>query len=192
MFLLAIRDSRAPRASWFNRHPQICLTPGHPESTHCQTRPRDPHAIHVYPAPHRRKTPHSPSRHVSTHSHTSLPDMSPSVDTRTRPIGDSHQRRQTLSPVTQDLVSTPDALCYKMVPCLIPLDRDTERCPRTRVFAIITRRSAHCSLLRTHKPGSQLLPCSARALMPLRPVPQPMVRLLPFKELPSFPKSTYP
>ena len=153
MFLLAIRDSRAPRASWFNRHPQICLTPGHPESTHCQTRPRDPHAIHVYPAPHRRKTPHSPSRHVSTHSHTSLPDMSPSVATRTRPIGDSHQRRQTLSPVTQDLVSTPDALCYKMVPCLIPLDRDTERCPRTRVFAIITRRSAHCSLLRTNKPG---------------------------------------
>ena len=39
-------------------------------------------------------------------------------------------------------------------------DRDTRRGPRTRVLAVITRRSAHYSLLRTHKPGSPLLPCS--------------------------------
>ena len=47
-----------------------------------------------------------------------------------------------------------DSCCY--------LDRDTRRGPRTRVLAVITRRSAHCSLLRTHKPGSPLLPCLAR------------------------------
>jgi hypothetical protein len=42
---------------------------------------------------------------------------------------------------------------------LMLLDRDTRRGPRTRVLAVITRRSAHCSLLRTHKPGSPLLLC---------------------------------
>ena len=47
-----------------------------------------------------------------------------------------------------------DSCCY--------LDRDTRRGPRTRVLAVITRLSAHCSLLRTHKPGSPLLPCLAR------------------------------
>ena len=41
--------------------------------------------------------------------------------------------------------------------------------------AVITRRSAHCSLLRTHKPGSPLLPCSARALMPLRRFLNPLL-----------------
>ena len=61
------------------------------------------------------------------------------------------------------------------LPSLILLDRDTRRSPRTRVLAIITRRSAHCSLLRTHKPGSPLLPCSARALMPLRRFLQPIL-----------------
>ena len=45
---------------------------------------------------------------------------------------------------------------------LMLLDRDTRRGPRTRVLAVIARRSAHCSLLRTHKPGSPLLPCLAR------------------------------
>ena len=35
------------RASWFNRHLQIRLTPGHPESMHCQERFRDPHALHA-------------------------------------------------------------------------------------------------------------------------------------------------
>ena len=34
--------------------------------------------------------------------------------------------------------------------------------------SVITRRSAHCSLLRTHKPGSPLLLCSARTPVPLR------------------------
>ena len=75
-----------------------------------------------------------------------------------------------------------------MASSLMPLDRDTERCPRTWVLAVITRRSAHCSLLRTHKPGSPLLPSSARALMPLRRFLQPMVRLLYFKELPPVPQ----
>jgi len=46
-------------------------------------------------------------------------------------------------------------------------DRDTRRGPRTRVLAVITRRSAHCSLLRTHKPGSPLLPCLGHTPMPL-------------------------
>ena len=50
------------------------------------------------------------------------------------------------------------------------LDRDTRRSPRTRVLAVITRRSAHCSLLRTHKPGSQLLLCPASTPMPLAQV----------------------
>jgi hypothetical protein len=68
------------------------------------------------------------------------------------------------------------------------LDRDTRRSPRTRVLAVITRRSAHCSLLHTHKPGSPLLPCLGRTPMPLEPVPQPMVRLLTFKELPPVPQ----
>jgi hypothetical protein len=48
-----------------------------------------------------------------------------------------------------------------MAPFLIPLDRDTARSPRTRVLAGIARRSAHCSLMRTHKPGSPLLLCPA-------------------------------
>ena len=61
---------------------------------------------------------------------------------------------------------------------LMLLDRDTRRSPRTRVSAVITRLSAHCSLLRTHKPGSPLLLCPARALIPLRPVPQPILDLL--------------
>ena len=45
---------------------------------------------------------------------------------------------------------------------LMLLDRDTRRSPRTRVLAVITRRSAHCSLIHTHKPGSPLLLCLAR------------------------------
>ncbi len=58
---------------------------------------------------------------------------------------------------------------------LMLLDRDTRRSPRTRVLAVITRRSAHCSLLRTHKPGSPLLPCLGHTPMPLAPVPQPIL-----------------
>ena len=50
---------------------------------------------------------------------------------------------------------------------LMLLDRDTRRGPRTRVLAVITRRSAHCSLMRTHKPGSPLLLCLGRTPMPL-------------------------
>ena len=75
---------------------------------------------------------------------------------------------------------------------LMLLDRDTRSSLRTRVLAVITRRSVHCSLLRTHKPGSPLLPCLARAPLPLAPVPQSIIRLLTFKELPPVPKSTDP
>ena len=50
---------------------------------------------------------------------------------------------------------------------LLLLDRDTRRGPRTRLLAVITRRSAHRSLLRTHKPGSPLLPCLGLTPMPL-------------------------
>jgi len=50
---------------------------------------------------------------------------------------------------------------------LMLLDRDTRRGPRTRVLSVITRRSAHCSLLRTHKPGSPLLLCLGHTPMPL-------------------------
>jgi hypothetical protein len=53
---------------------------------------------------------------------------------------------------------------------LLLLDRDTRRGPRTRVLAVITRRSAHCSLLCTHKPGSPLLLCPARTPVPLAQV----------------------
>jgi hypothetical protein len=35
------------RASWFNRHPQMRLTPGHPESTHCQECFRNPPSLHA-------------------------------------------------------------------------------------------------------------------------------------------------
>ena len=49
---------------------------------------------------------------------------------------------------------------------LMLLDRDTRRGPRTRVLAVITRRSVHCSL-RTHKPGSPLLLCLGHTPMPL-------------------------
>ncbi len=56
---------------------------------------------------------------------------------------------------------------------LMLLDRDTRRGPRTRVLAVITRLSAHCSLLRTHKPRSPFLLCPARALIPLRPFLNP-------------------
>ena len=52
-----------------------------------------------------------------------------------------------------------DSCCY--------LDRDTRRGPRTRVLTVITRRSAHCSLLCTHKPGSPLLLCLGHTPMPL-------------------------
>jgi len=54
------------------------------------------------------------------------------------------------------------------------LDRDTRRSPRTRVLAVITRRSSHCSLLRTHKPGSPLLLCLTRTPMPLAPNLNPL------------------
>jgi hypothetical protein len=57
---------------------------------------------------------------------------------------------------------------------LMLLDRDTRRGPRTRVLAVIARRSAHCSLLRTHKPGSPLLLCLARTPMPLAPDLNPL------------------
>ena len=50
---------------------------------------------------------------------------------------------------------------------LMLLDRDTRRGPRTRVLAVIARRSVHCSLLRTHKPWSPLLLCLGRTPMPL-------------------------
>ena len=61
---------------------------------------------------------------------------------------------------------------------LMLLDRDTRSSPRTRVLAVITRRSAHCSLLRTHKPGSLLLPCLARMPLPLVQVLNPCSQLL--------------
>jgi hypothetical protein len=53
---------------------------------------------------------------------------------------------------------------------LLLLDRDTRRGPRTRVLAVITRRSDHRSLLRTHKPGSPILLCPARTPVPLAQV----------------------
>ncbi len=70
----------------------------------------------------------------------------------------------------------------------MPLDRDTRRGPRTRVLAVITRRSAHCSLLRTHKPGSPLLLCLARSPMPWAQV-NPCSPIAP---KPGLPKSTNP
>ena len=72
----------------------------------------------------------------------------------------------------------PDGRLLQDYGLLMLLDRDTRHGPRTRVLAVITRRSAHCSLLRTHKPGSPLLPCLGRTPMPLELVPQPIVRLL--------------
>ena len=75
------------------------------------------------------------------------------------------------------------------------LDRDTRRSPRTRVLAVITRRSAHCSLLHTHKPGSPLLPCLARASLPLAPVLNPCSQLLsnwPPKSTNPYPESPDP
>ena len=66
-------------------------------------------------------------------------------------------------------------LLREITASLMLLDRDTRRGPRTRVLTVITRRSAHCSLLRTHKPGSPLLPCLGRTPMPLSPVPQPIL-----------------
>ena len=72
-----------------------------------------------------------------------------------------HSARQRRAPCTASL-----ATCYETP----DLDRDTRRGPRTRRFAVITRRSTHCSLLRTHKPGSPLLLCPARTLVPLAPV----------------------
>jgi hypothetical protein len=44
----------------------------------------------------------------------------------------------------------------------------------------------------SHKPGSPLLLCLGRTPMPLAPVPQPMVRLLTFKELPPVPQAHEP
>ena len=35
------------RASWFNRHPQMRLTPGHPESAHCQESFLNPPALYT-------------------------------------------------------------------------------------------------------------------------------------------------
>ena len=70
---------------------------------------------------------------------------------------------------------------------LMLLDRDTRRGPRTRVLVVITRRSAHYSLLRTHKPWSPLLLCPARTPVPLAQV-LTHCRLLPFKELPPVPQ----
>jgi len=70
----------------------------------------------------------------------------------------------------------------------MPLDRDTRRGPRTRVLAVITRRSAHCSLLRTHKPGSLLLLCLARTPMP----PAQVNPCSPIAPNPGLPKSTNP
>ena len=71
---------------------------------------------------------------------------------------------------TWTVEQVPISRCYEMAPFLIPLDRDTARSPRTRVLAGIARRSAHCSLMRTHKPGSPLLLCPARTPVPLAQV----------------------
>ena len=51
--------------------------------------------------------------------------------------------------------------------------------------------AAHCSLLRTHKPGSPLLLCLARTLMPLRRFLNPSFDCS-LLEYPPFPKSTDP
>jgi len=54
-------------------------------------------------------------------------------------------------------------------------------------------RSAHCSLLRTHKPGSPLLLCPARTLVPLAPVQtHSWLLFCPLRSYPPFPKSTDP
>ena len=61
---------------------------------------------------------------------------------------------------TVPALASPDAACRQVLEdygLLMLLDRDTRRGPRTRVLAVITRRSAHCSLLRTHTPGSPLV-----------------------------------
>jgi len=70
-----------------------------------------------------------------------------------------HSARQRRAPCTASLAT------YYEIPDVTWID--TRRGPRTRRFAVITRRSAHCSLLRTHKPGSPLLPCLGLTPMPL-------------------------
>jgi hypothetical protein len=83
--------------------------------------------------------------------------------------------------------------CYEITASLMLLDRDTRRGPRTRVLAVITRRSAHCSLLPTHKPGSPLLPCLARTPVLLAQVlTHCSIALNPLRNYPPFPKSTDP
>ena len=58
-----------------------------------------------------------------------------------------------------------------------------------------TNKQHSLSLLRTHKPGSPLLPCSARALMPLRRFLQPILdcsKLGPQKSTNPYPESRDP
>jgi len=68
------------RASLFNRHPQMSLTPDHPESTHCQERFRNPPAIHVEGVQGPRLPPEKqPGKSHLTQHQTKRPRMSDSA-----------------------------------------------------------------------------------------------------------------
>ena len=74
-----------------------------------------------------------------------------------------------LTPRGKDAPCATDSLttCYETPAATTRSDRDTRRGPRTRVLAVIHDGQPTCSLLRTHKPGSPLLPCLGHTPMPL-------------------------
>ena len=120
------------QASRFNRHPQMSLTPDHPESTHCQERFRNPTvftqqepkapdghrsnsperatrrltspSVHAYPTPYRCQTLSRPALHT--------PSRTPRGHRRcaassTRPTDAAHPRRQAPNPPRPRLPSGP-------------------------------------------------------------------------------------
>jgi len=120
------------QTSWFNSHPQMRLTSGHPESTHCQTHLRDPNTLHpstdghgsnsferatgrcTSPRVHACQVPHSgkttcrQARRVPTHSHTTIPVITcHPLTTSTRPPSAAPPRRTMSIPVVSKLELTP-------------------------------------------------------------------------------------
>ncbi len=121
------------RASRVNRHPQMRLTPGYPESTHCQeclihqlsmqhepkapdshrsnsperaTRRLTSPSVHACPTLHCGKTLRRPAPHASTRT---LPSRAHSDARGTRPTDASHPRRQAPPPRTHVVAPTPAA-----------------------------------------------------------------------------------
>ena len=135
------------RASWFNRHPQMRLTPAQPESTHCQERFLNPPALmhhepeapdghwsniperdtgrHTNPNVHACPTPHC----GKTLRRAGPPSQSRPIASSTRPTASAYPLCQAPPSGTQGVAATPAARPRRLsTPCT--QSRAEHVCPR--------------------------------------------------------------